>query len=104
MKACHKHTLLLMLLTFAGCGRETRTLPDQDSLSNQKPAKQPTSPNQQSQDSSARTPAPSNTSQKPSTKPVESDDPSLPPLPPSKLAWNGESFVGSATFALIPLE
>jgi predicted small lipoprotein YifL len=105
MKACHKHTLLLMmLLSFTGCGKETRSLPDQNGPSNQKPGKQANSPNQQSQDSSARTPAPSNVPQKPSTKPVESDDSSLPQLPPSKLAWNGETFVGSANFALIPLE
>ena len=42
-----------------------------------------------------------------STKPQEEspqEQPNLPPLGPSKLAWNGEDFVTSSRFALIPLE
>ena len=44
---------------------------------------------------------------RPSNQPQEEatdEQPNLPPLGPSKLAWNGEDFMGSSTFALIPLE
>lgn len=104
MKACLLHILSLTLMTAAGCGKDTHTSTSPDRQSAINSGKKSDSIPPQSQDSTGRIPGANNKSQTPPTPISEDQDPSLPQLAPSKLAWNGESFIGSATFALIPLE